>query len=47
MKLKEDWDKKLGLGHEKVLEVRKYCNDFTALAEFFTPEFCDKYEFYE
>jgi len=47
LKQREDWDQKLGLGHNKVLEVRKYYNDFTAIAEFFTPEFCDKYEFYE
>ena len=44
---KEEWDKKLGLGHEKVLQVRKYYNDFTAISEFFTAEFCDKYEFFE
>ena len=44
---KANWDKKLGLGHEKVLEVRKYYNDFTMISEFFTAEFCDKYEFFE
>jgi stage V sporulation protein R len=44
---KEHWDKKLGLGHEKVFEVRKYYDDVTAINEFFTPEFCNKYEFFE
>jgi stage V sporulation protein R len=44
---KENWDKKLGQGQKKVFEVRKYYNDFTALAEFFTAEFCNKYEFFE
>lgn len=44
---KRNWDRKLGLGMEKVLEVRKYHNDFTLISEFFTPEFCDKHQFYE
>ena len=44
---KAEWDKNIGKGHEKVLEVRKYYNDFTAISEFFTAEFCDKYEFFE
>ena len=43
---KLNWDKKLGLGHDKIFEVRKHYNDLTALIEFFTPEFCDKYEFF-
>jgi stage V sporulation protein R len=47
IKEKEKWDRKLGLGKEKVFEVRKYYNDFTALAEFFTPEFCHEKKFYE
>lgn len=44
---RENWDKQLGLGREKVFEVRKHYNDVLALQEFFTQEFCDKYEFYE
>lgn len=44
---KKDWDLKLGLGHEKVFEVRKLYNDLNLIMEFFTPEFCDKYEFFE
>jgi len=47
MQEKADWDTKVGLGHEKVLEVRKFYNDFTILAEFFTEDFCNKYEFFE
>jgi stage V sporulation protein R len=43
---KQMWDKKLGLGHEKVFEVRQFCNDVTMLAEYFDQEFCDKYEFF-
>jgi stage V sporulation protein R len=45
--VKEKWDKKLGLGHEKVFEVRANYNDVMMLSEFFDQEFCDKYEFYE
>lgn len=44
--IKANWDQKLGLGTEKVFEVRKHYNDLTALIEFFTPEFCHKYEFF-
>jgi stage V sporulation protein R len=44
---KENWDKKLGLGHEKVFEVRANYDDVTMIAEFFDQEFCDRYEWYE
>lgn len=44
---KENWDRSLGLGREKVFEVRKFYNDLTLIMEFFTPEFCEKYEFFE
>jgi stage V sporulation protein R len=47
MRQKESWDKKLGLGKEKVFEVRRYYDDVTLIQEFFTQEFCDKYEFFE
>lgn len=46
VRLREAWDKKLGLGHEKVFEVCQFYDDVTMLAEFFDQEFCDKYEFY-
>lgn len=44
--VKAKWDKKLGLGHDKIFEVRRYYNDVTLISEFFTQEFCDKYQFY-
>lgn len=44
---REHWDKKLGLGKEKVFEVRAHYNDALAIAEFFTPELCSKLEYYE
>lgn len=47
MQQREEWDKKLGLGMEKIFEVRKLYNDYTMISEFFTQEFCEKYEFFE
>lgn len=44
---KENWDKKLNLGRDKVFEVRKFYNDLTLIMEFFTPEFCEKNQFFE
>jgi stage V sporulation protein R len=44
---KEKWDKKLGLGKEKVFEVIEHYNDILMIAEFFTPEFCEKKKFFE
>jgi stage V sporulation protein R len=44
---KKDWDKELGLGKEKIFQVRECYDDYTALLEFFTPEFCEKMEFFE
>jgi stage V sporulation protein R len=36
---KRTWDKQLGLGRQKVFEVRKFHNDITFIDEFLTPEF--------
>jgi len=44
---KEKWDKNLGLGKEKVFEIWKYYDDVNFINEFFTPEFCQKNEFFE
>jgi stage V sporulation protein R len=44
---KENWDKELGLGHEKVLEVRKNYDDVSLIREFFTADFCNENEFFE
>ena len=43
---KRDWDTRLGLGREKIFEVRKLYNDVTFIDEFFTPEFCVEQKFY-
>lgn len=47
LKEKLDWDKNLGLGKDKVFEVRKYYNDYYLISEFFTKEFCEKNEYFE
>jgi stage V sporulation protein R len=36
---KRGWDKELGLGREKLFEVRRLYNDVTFIDEFLTPEF--------
>ncbi len=43
---KEHWDKKLGLGRDKIFEVRRIHNDVTFIDEFLTPEFCAKYRMF-
>jgi len=37
---KRNWDKKLGLGLQKIFEVRKIYNDVTFIDAFLTEEFC-------
>jgi len=37
---KKNWDKKLGLGRQKIFEVRRLYNDINFIDEFLTPEFC-------
>jgi stage V sporulation protein R len=40
------WDKRLGLGRQKIFEVRRLCNDVTFLDEYFTVEFCSENQFF-
>jgi stage V sporulation protein R len=44
---KEKWDKGLGLGREKIFEVRRVYNDVNFIDEFMTPEFIEKHKFYQ
>lgn len=39
---KSNWNKNLGLGREKIFQVRKIYNDITFLDEFLTEDFCIK-----
>ncbi len=43
---RHQWDKKLGLGRQKIFEVRKVCNDVTFIDEYLTPEFVDRFKLY-
>lgn len=43
---RQKWDKKLGLGRQKIFEVRKVCNDVTFIDEYITPDFIDRYKLY-
>ena len=40
------WDKSLGLGRQKIFDVRKIYNDVTFIDEFFTLEFCKRQGFF-
>lgn len=46
MHVKANWDKKLGLGRQKIFEVRKTHNDVSFIDEFFTPEFCERQQLF-
>jgi len=37
---KKNWDKQLGLGRQKLFEIRRMYNDVTFIDAFLTPEFC-------
>jgi stage V sporulation protein R len=43
---KRKWDKQLGLGREKIFEVRKLYNDVTFIDEFLTPEFAIEHQMF-
>lgn len=44
--VRRTWDKRLGLGRQKIFEVRKLYNDVTFLDEFFTEDFCREHQFF-
>lgn len=46
MYMLENWDLKLGLGQEKIFQVRRIYNDVTFIDEFLTPEFCLRHKFF-
>ena len=46
MVIKDNWDKKLGLGRAKIFEVRKSHNDVSFIDEFFTEEFCERQQLF-
>ena len=40
------WDRQLGLGREKIFEVRRHHNDVTFIDHFLTEEFCHKHKMF-
>jgi len=44
--VRRTWDKRLGLGRQKIFEVRRLYNDVTFLDEFFTEDFCREQQFF-
>jgi stage V sporulation protein R len=46
IRVKAHWDKKLGLGRQKIFEVRKVCNDITFIDEYMTEDFCERQKLY-
>ncbi|MEI6092475.1 MAG: SpoVR family protein [bacterium] len=45
-RLKREWDKKLGLGREKIFEIRRLYNDVTFIDTFLTPEFAASFKLF-
>ncbi|MCI0651447.1 MAG: SpoVR family protein [Planctomycetes bacterium] len=43
---KKSWDRNLGIGRDKIFQVRKIYNDITFIDEFFTEEFCAEQELF-
>jgi stage V sporulation protein R len=43
---KENWDLKLGLGRQKIMEVRKLNNDLSFIANYLTQEFCEDHKLF-
>ncbi|HEX4590555.1 MAG TPA: SpoVR family protein, partial [Gemmataceae bacterium] len=46
LEVKRKWDRKLGLGKEKIFEVRRVHNDITFIDNFLTPEFCIRHKLF-
>jgi len=46
MVVKKEWNRDLGLGRDKIFEVRKIYNDITFLDAFFTAEFCREHKLF-
>ncbi len=46
LEVKKRWDRKLGLGRQKIFEVRKIYNDVTFVDAFMDQEFCERLKLY-
>ena len=47
LEAKKRWDRKLGLGRQKIFEVRKIYNDVMFIDAFMNEEFCERLKLYE
>jgi len=43
---RRSWDRKLGLGRQKIFEVRRVHNDITFIDTFLTPDFCREHKLF-
>jgi stage V sporulation protein R len=46
LEVRQKWDKKLGLGRQKIFEVRRVHNDITFIDTYLTPEFCAQHQMF-
>jgi stage V sporulation protein R len=46
LEVRRRWDRKLGLGRQKIFEVRKIYNDLTFIDAFMDEEFCERLKLY-
>ncbi len=46
LEVRRRWDRKLGLGRQKIFEVRKIYNDVTFIDAFLNEEFCERLKLY-
>jgi stage V sporulation protein R len=46
LETRRNWDKKLGLGRQKIFEVRRVHNDITFIDTFLTPDFCREHKMF-
>jgi stage V sporulation protein R len=46
LEVKRRWDRKLGLGRQKIFEVRKIYNDVTFIDAFLDEDFCERLQLY-
>ena len=46
LRARQEWDRKLGLGRQKIFEVRKVYNDVTFVDAFLDEEFCERLKLY-
>lgn len=44
--VRRKWDRQLGLGRQKIFEVRRVHNDVTFIDTFLTPDFCRRYQMF-